>query len=142
MAPAAPEPGLVINYAYLWHYEHRVGREEGRKDRPSVIILCVEGPSKGETVVTVLPITHRKPDDPSTAVEIPLAVGRQLGFDDDHSWVIVDEANKFTWPGYDLRQRRDGGYHYGYLPPRLFNNIRTAFLAAYKSGMERNIPRD
>jgi hypothetical protein len=37
-----PEPGLVISYAYLWHHEHRAGREEGQKDRPSVIVLAVE----------------------------------------------------------------------------------------------------
>jgi hypothetical protein len=27
-----PEPGLVISYAYLWHHEHQVGREEGQKE--------------------------------------------------------------------------------------------------------------
>jgi hypothetical protein len=30
-----PEPGLVIRYSYLWHDEHRQGREEGVKDRPA-----------------------------------------------------------------------------------------------------------
>jgi len=39
MAIPTPEPGLVISYAYLWHREHRVGREEGHKDRPSVIVF-------------------------------------------------------------------------------------------------------
>jgi hypothetical protein len=38
-----PEPGLVISYAYLWHHEHGAGREEGRKDRPSVIVLAARG---------------------------------------------------------------------------------------------------
>jgi hypothetical protein len=42
----SPEPGLVISYAYLWHHEHEAGREEGRKDRPSVIVLAVERPEK------------------------------------------------------------------------------------------------
>ena len=40
MALPSPEPGLVLNYAYLWHEEHRAGREEGRKDRPSVVICA------------------------------------------------------------------------------------------------------
>jgi len=26
-----PEPGLVISYAYLWHHEHRAGREEDKR---------------------------------------------------------------------------------------------------------------
>lgn len=37
-----PEPGLVISYWYLSHGEYEVGQEEGRKDRPSVIVLAVE----------------------------------------------------------------------------------------------------
>ena len=67
-----PEPGLVISYAYLWHYEHQAGREEGQKDRPSVIVLAVEREADGATVVTVLPITHSAPTDPASAVEIPV----------------------------------------------------------------------
>jgi hypothetical protein len=41
MGIPTPEPGLVLNYAYLWHNEHRAGQEEGRKDRPGVIVLSV-----------------------------------------------------------------------------------------------------
>jgi hypothetical protein len=56
-----PKPGLVISYAYLWHHEHEAGREEGQKDRPSVIVLAIERDVDGATVVTVLPITHSAP---------------------------------------------------------------------------------
>jgi hypothetical protein len=42
-----PEPGLVISYAYLWHHEHQAGREEGQKDRPSVIVLAIEREAGG-----------------------------------------------------------------------------------------------
>ena len=100
-----PEPGLVISYAYLWHHEHRVGLEEGQKDRPSVIVLAVEREADGATLVTVLPITHVAPSDPATAVEIPMPIKRHLGLDNDPSWIIVDEGNEFLWPGYDLRFR-------------------------------------
>lgn len=58
MSIPIPEPGLVINYAYLWHTEHEAGREEGRKNRPSVVVLTVERDSDGATVVVVLPVTH------------------------------------------------------------------------------------
>ena len=60
MAIPTPEPGLVIAYAYLWHHEHLAGQEEGRKDRPSVVVLAAVDES-GSTVVTVMPITHRPP---------------------------------------------------------------------------------
>jgi len=49
-----PEPGLVVSYAYLWHREKRAGQDEGRKDRPSVIVLAVERESNGAITVTVL----------------------------------------------------------------------------------------
>jgi monoterpene epsilon-lactone hydrolase len=114
-----PEPGLVISYAYLWRYEHDVGQEEGRKDRPSVIVLAIEREADGTTIVTVLPITHSPPADPAGAVEIPAAVKRHLRFDDDRSWIIVSEGNEFDWPGYDLRKIGTGDrYDYGFLPPR------------------------
>ncbi len=99
-----PEPGLVISYAYLWHREHQAGQEEGRKDRPSVIVLAVEREADGASIVTVLPITHSAPADPASAVEIPLPVKRHLGMDDARSWIVVAEGNEFLWPGYDLRK--------------------------------------
>lgn len=66
-----PEPGLVISYAYLWHDEHLAGQEEGRKDRPGVIVLAVERGSDDATTVTVLPVTHSAPINPAAAIEIP-----------------------------------------------------------------------
>jgi hypothetical protein len=84
-----PEPGLVISYTYLLHHEHEAGRDEGRKDRPSVIVLAVERPANDTTVVVVLPITHAAPADPAAAVEIPAAVKRHLGLDDERSWIVA-----------------------------------------------------
>jgi hypothetical protein len=94
-----PEPGLVISYADLWSQEARSGREEGRKDRPCVIALAIERQPDGETLVTVLPVTHRPPDHEAAGVEIPPAVKRPLGLDDARSWVIVSEVDQFVWPG-------------------------------------------
>jgi hypothetical protein len=135
MALPEPEPGLVISYAYLWHHEHTSGREEGRKDRPSVIVLAAERTSDGATVVTVLPITHRMPDEPAAAVEIPPAVKRLFGLDLDRSWIIVSEGNEFVWPGYDLRRvpGDTGRYDYGFLPPRFFDSVLKVFDAWHKT---------
>jgi hypothetical protein len=85
MPVPTPEAGLVISYAYLWHYERLL--DEGRKDRPSVIVLAVECAADEATIVTVLPITHNPPSDPTTAVEIPAPVKRHLGLDDARSWI-------------------------------------------------------
>ncbi len=138
-----PEPGLVISYAYLWHREHRAGQEEGRKDRPGVIVLAVEREADGEINVTVLPITHSAPVDPGSAVEIPLPVKRHLGLDDDRSWIVVAEGNEFLWPGYDLRKLPNSDrYDYGFLPPRFFNQVVKAFVACHKAGRRRVASRE
>src|SRR5215813_8987155 len=52
MAIPNPEPGLVISYAHPWHHEHKAGREEGHKDKPSVIVLAVARDTDGVTIVT------------------------------------------------------------------------------------------
>ena len=128
----APEPGLVVGYAYLWNREFREGQSEGRKDRPSVIVLALGRDEDGAIVVTVLPITHSSPTQANEAVEIPAPIKRHLGLDDQRSWVVVSEGNVFLWPGYDLRRvARKDRYDYGFLPPRFFNQVREAFVALH-----------
>ena len=65
----------------MWDHEAQIGQEEGRKDRPCVIALAVKRQQDGETLVTVLPVTHRPPEDTAVAVEIPGAVKPLLGLD-------------------------------------------------------------
>ena len=47
-----------------------------------MIVLAAERASDGAIIVTVLSITHRGPDEPTAAVEIPPAVKRLLGLDE------------------------------------------------------------
>ncbi len=91
---------------------------------------------QGNEVLTVLPVTHTPPSDPALAVEIPHATKQRLGLDDDRSWIILSEANHFTWPGPDLRMEKNGdpsSVVYGILPERLFERVRTTFLTVLKS---------
>ncbi len=136
-----PEPGLVISYAYLWHREHETGQEEGRKNRPCVIVLTVER-ADGSTVVTVLPITHSAPVEAASAVEIPASIKKHLRLDGDRSWVVVSEGNEFDWPGYDLRKIPGGDrYDFGFLPPRFFNQIIETFLGWHRTKKAHPTPR-
>ncbi len=142
MAIPAPEPGLVLNYAYLWHNEHLAGQEEGRKDRPSVIVLNMMSQSDHAEIVTVLPITHTAPVDAMAAIKIPRAIKKHLGLDEARSWIIIAEGNEFVWPGYDLRQApKTGAYTYGFLPPRFFNQVLDAFLSFHEAGQLKTTPR-
>jgi mRNA-degrading endonuclease toxin of MazEF toxin-antitoxin module len=125
---------LVVRYSYLWLDEHRRGREEGVKDRPCAIVLAVDGDADGP-VVTVLPITHAAPRDLGTAIEIPPETKRRLGLDEERSWIVLTEANRFVWPGPDLRPSRRGdpsSVAFGPLPYALFETVRRRFLAALR----------
>ncbi len=142
MALPSPEPGLVLNYAYLWHDEYRSGQEEGRKNRPSVIVLCTAREADHATIVTVLPITHSAPQDADMAIEIPSAIKMHLGLDDDRSWIMLTEGNDFVWPGYDLRKvSNTDDYAYGFLPPRFFIEVRDAVVALSKRTKLKSTPR-
>jgi hypothetical protein len=145
MAIPAPQLGLVLSYGYVWHHEHRAGQEEGIKNRPCVIVLSIQHPADGSAVlVRVAPVTHSPPDNPAAAFELPPAVKRHLGLDEERSWVILDEVNEFTWPGFDLRPvpRAPERFAYGFLPPRLFDQLITQMTALWGRGLGKSIPRD
>jgi hypothetical protein len=138
-----PVPGLVIRYGYLWAEEHRRGQEEGVKDRPCAIVLMTAD-ARGEQWVTVLPVTHTAPANREFAVEIPAATKRRLGLDDERSWVVLSEANRFLWPGPDLRPAQQGDARtvaYGQLPYALFEEIRQKFIAAIRARRAGVVPR-
>jgi hypothetical protein len=98
-----------------------------------VIVLAVERAANDATVVVVLPITHAAPADPASAIEMPAAVKRHLGLDDEPSWIVVAEGNEFDWPGYDLRKIGSDRYDYGFLPPRFFRQVVKAFAAWHRA---------
>jgi len=138
-----PVPGLVIRYSYLWSEEFARGQDEGVKDRPCAVVLVSER-SDDDRIVTVLPITHTPPQAPTLAIELPATVKRRLGLDDGRSWVVLTEANRFKWPGPDLRPVQSGNAGstaYGQLPYTLFETIRTTFIAAIRARRSRFIPR-
>ena len=131
--PAAPAPGMVVKYAYLWTHEHERGLEEGSKDRPAAILLAL-AKEDGEISVLAVPITHTPPHSSQDALEIPPETKRRLGLDDGRSWVVVSEANVFRWPGPDLRPVSPGRDTcvYGFLPQNFYRMVRQAYLARFR----------
>lgn len=135
MAEFKPEVGLVIRHAYLWWNEKRIGREEGAKDRPCVIVHIRQN-DFGEAEVFIAPITRTPPDNPERAMLVPTATKKRLGLDDDLSWIITTEVNRFIWPGPDIRTVPGGGMAYGPLPA----NMATDLVAKIrKSAVDRSI---
>lgn len=136
----APQPGLVIRYAYLWRDEARRGRDEGSKDRPCVVVLSVRDRG-GDIVVTVAPVTHSPPPSSSRAVEIPAATKRRLGLDELPSWIVTHDLNEFVWPGPDIRPipgRTPGAFAYGLLPTGLYHAVRREIIEHVRAhGVQR-----
>jgi hypothetical protein len=120
----------VICYEFLWSHEVAAGLDRGVKKRPA-IISSVEKRDRA-TYVTVVPITHLKPDDGKPAIELPPRVKAHLGLDQEKSWIICDELNEFAWPGDDIYPIPGGAmsaYDYGEIPPALFEKIREIILS-------------
>jgi hypothetical protein len=114
---------MLINYSYLWSGEARLGREEGIKDRPCAVVI-VTRTKDGETIVRVLPVTHRHPTMEGEAVEIPMPTKHRLGLDSEPSWIVLGEMNDFPWPGPDVRPLRNTGNPvYGFLPRKFFRHV-------------------
>jgi hypothetical protein len=135
---------MVLRYAFLWSHEANAGRDEGSKERPCAVLMTVVD-KKGETVVTLLPVTHSPPDDPELAVELPTATKTRLGLDDERSWIVLTEANRFVWPGPDLRPAQPGDdptdVSFGLLPSVIYNQVRDKWLAAYDRHLVQHITR-
>ncbi len=127
-----PIPGLVIRYSYLWKREADAGQIEGQKHRPCAIVVAVVQ-EDGEWVVTVAPITRKRPRNPDQAVALSAATRRRLGLGNQPNWIMATEVNSFYWPGPDLRPTAKGQYAYGVLPAVVFEALKQKILAAGES---------
>jgi len=127
-----PEPGLVVRYDYLWSREAAIGRMHG-KDRPACLVAATDSRAKPRYVV-LLPITHSPPGANDTGIEIPASVRAALGLDDAPSWVIVSDHNVDEWPNGGLSPAPAAPmFAYGFMPPKLFKEIKLNFLKLVKA---------
>jgi hypothetical protein len=129
-----PRPADVISYAYLWAREAARGQAEGLKDRPSVVVVARIARADRHEIV-VAPITHSPPEKPGDAIELPANVKRVLGLDQERSWMVTTELNRFLWPGPDIRvaSGRDTPL-YDALPEVLFDKLRAALAQHVATG--------
>ncbi len=92
-----------------------------------VVVARIEEAAR--TLVLVAPVTHTAPEKTADAVEIPRNVKKQLGLDQDRSWIVVTELNRFIWPGPDIRPMPETGTpFYDALPDWLFERVRNGLL--------------
>lgn len=139
-----PRVGLVIRYSFLWSHEARDGAAEGQKDRPAAIVVATQKDEYSDIRVIVAPITHAPPPDPAASIELPAQVIRSLGLDGERQWLRIDELNRFSWPGFDIRPvpHRPDTCEYGMLPELLFKQLKASIIARQKTRQVRALERD
>jgi hypothetical protein len=138
----APKVGQIVEHHFLWLAEHSTGQFEGRKRRPCLIVAVEE---RGASLprVTLLPITSQIPRGGTSALAIPRELNARIGLDPGRdAWVVLDEANVFAWPGFDLVPQRSGGYVRGSVTAGFFTHVRNALIAMRTRGRPKLIERD
>lgn len=143
MGQDGPKVGQIVEHHFLWAEEQATGRLEGRKARPCLII-AVELDMAGKAPrVTLLPITSQPPRPDSIVVAIPSTLKTPLGLDAGReAWVVIDDANVFAWPGFDLVPQASGGFVRGMVTVGFFQQVRAAVMAAHARGRPRRVERD
>ena len=130
MTAALPRAGEVISYLpYLWADEYEAGREEGLKTRPCAVV-SEHSPAPGIHASLCCPSHIRRRAKTGAQIEIPAVTKLRLGLDDARSWIVLSEADRFVWPGPDIRPfdtPRGRVTAYGFLPPGFFRAVRDKF---------------
>ena len=126
-------PGQVIAYPYLWAWQQERGETEGRKLRPTCVVVAVKGANDGLTHLALLAITTQPPQHGRVALDIPDIERRRAGLSDlKRCWIVVDEYN------YDIAERswyfEPGSGVLGRFSKAFVSKIATAFAKARESG--------
>lgn len=133
-----PEAGMIINYGYLWARQ-AYKEAEGEKIRPSLILDVAN--VDGKQMVYVSPLTHTPPFYPENSLLLPLETKERLKMDGQNSWLMLDEVNKFEWPGPDLR----GAYgkpYFGRVPAEFLKQARDKLVDLVKMHRFKTVVRE
>ncbi|HWA91145.1 MAG TPA: type II toxin-antitoxin system PemK/MazF family toxin [Rhizomicrobium sp.] len=139
----APKVGQIVRHHFLWSEEKAAGRAEGAKARPCIIIAVESRSSNDAPRVTVLPVTSQAPRSDAAAVAVPDGLKARIELDPGRpAWVVIDQANVFTWPGFDLVPSSNGNFIRGMVTSGFFEQIAATVIAVHARGHLRRTDRD
>ena len=99
-----------------------------------MVVVVARVVTGDRTELMVAPITHVEPPF-GQGIPIPQSVKRHLGLDDEPSWVVLTELNRFVWPGPDIRPVKGGAIPlYGAIPAKLFEQVKQGISRLAGSG--------
>jgi hypothetical protein len=138
-----PQVGQIVDHQFLFVEERAAGHVEGHKVRPCLIITVEPIVEGAQPRVTVLPITSQSPRHGSATLVVPNDIKARIGLDRRRSaWIVLDQANSFTWPGFDLVPQANGRFVRGVLSRGFFATVREAVFALHSRGRPRIVDRD
>jgi hypothetical protein len=77
------------------------------------------------------------------AIAAPDALKARIDLDPSRpALAVIDQANVFTWPGFDLVPSSNGSFVRGGITSGFFQQIATAVIAIHTSGRLRPTDRD
>lgn len=128
--------GLVLNYPYLWRWQHQAGQDNAEKDRPACLAIALWHEPQKLTHLVILPIPGTPPFKDRRALEILALELRRAGLSIfKQAWLTVDEYN------YDIAER---SYHLdanqiprGSFSPRFMEAIPQAIRPMLAEGVGR-----
>lgn len=121
-----PGVGEVHNYEYLFCADALNGATDGGKTRPVLVIAA--DPKTGRVVV--MPISTKGEVDGRRTIAVPVDVGWAAHLPrPKESRIVIDEANIFTWTGFDLRPAPNGdSSKFGRATPGFVKAVRDRFV--------------
>src|ERR1700674_229761 len=132
MAVEVPPQGSVITYPYLWASQHHAGETEGRKARPTCLVLRTYDLDRSIHHLFLLAITSQPPRADQAAIEIPDTERRRGGLTRyPRAWIIISEYN------YDIAER---SFYYEHTTPPL-GTFSTPFLREVAGSLRTALTR-
>lgn len=128
--------GQVIDYPYLWAWQQDRGESEGRKMRPTCVVVALRSASDGLTHLALLAITTQPPQGDRLALEVSDIECRRAGLTDlKRCWIVVDEYN------YDVVERswyiERGSEIHGRFSKAFMMKLAAAFAEAGRQSRRR-----
>ena len=141
MSRPSPAAGQVVRFEYLWASEaFQDGLTSGAKHRPCVVLAALPN-AVGWPKVLLCGITHTKPSAPSEGVLLPKEVKKELGLDDEPSWIVTSEVNTVDWHDMRFILAPKGSWTYGVMAAEVMEEVRQRIAARNRAGVMEFVNR-
>lgn len=139
-----PKTGDVIRYDYLWADQEKQGLEAGVKDRPCAVVIAMPFRQDQMRNVFVCAITHSRPEEGQSAIELTPKLSRHLGLDGERAWIKTHEVNVLEWgqnPPHGVTMTPKQEWTYGQLPQAITKQAQEQLQRSIRDRRLRRVQR-